>query len=484
MKYKVFILFILLFCAKTYGKELTIGVPEWQGYTNADGSGVYFDLIRSVYAEDTLNIQIDSYNRTLAKFHDNKLDIVIGVFREDIKQGIFPHWFLDTEAPITAFYDPKKTQLTHLSDLEELTVSWLRGYKFNHFIPYVSTPYLVNTIATGFELLTKNRINVFIDYPYNVPVIHQKKLASLEVMPSRHIYIALQNNASGKKLAEQYDLKMPELRESGILANIFALDYERSELQSFDENKKKFIIKTDVTKQQAHSTVEPIEGKILDLLIDKNEHFTIELQVESQQSINKQVANNICFSNKIKTKEREKDFIFSKPMSIYMGLRLFSRLPLTVSGPVDITQLLQENADKKLTVTQGRSYTELLDNQLLRLHPSKIDYQLGNADSYLDAFNSNQNSLAIEFPSTISYSAKLPKKSALFSYPLKGANSYTLGHIMCKNTEENKQFIESINSTLTSLYHSEYFIDIFYSEADENSKKDFYKHYEASFKTN
>jgi len=53
---------------------------------------------------------------------------------------------------------------------------------------------------------------------------------------------------------------------------------------------------------------------------------------------------------------------------------------------------------------------------------------------------------------------------------------------MCKKTVHNKQFIQSINETLTSLYSSQYFIDILYSEAGENSKKDFYRYYDEAFK--
>jgi len=482
MKYKFIILLLIIFCFKLHTKELTIGVPEWQGYTNADGSGVYFDLLRKAYPDDTFNIKIDSYNRTLANFHNNKLDIVIGVFREDIQQGIFPHWFLDTEAPITAFYNPEKTQLTHLSDLEDLTVSWIRGYKFNHFIPYVANPYLVNKISTGFELVTKNRVNVFIDYPYNVPQKYQQDLASLEVMPSRHIYLAFQRNASGSNLAEQYDKMMPELRDSGVLADIFSQSYESSKLSNFDPNKERFIIKTSVAKKQPRSITEPIEDKVLDLLIDKNESYNIELQIESLQSINKQATNNTCYSNKLKNEQRQQKYIFSRPMSIYIGLRLFSKYPLNITEPVNIESLLKENPDKTLSVIKGRSYSNSIDKQLTSLQAAQVDFMLGDIDSYLDTFSANKNNLIIEYPSTIAHSAILSNSSELYSYQIKGAYTYNLGHIMCKKTKKNKQFIQSINKTLTSLYSSQYFIDILYSEADKNSQKDFYRYYDKEFK--
>jgi len=465
-----------------HSKDITIGVPEWKGYTNADGSGVYFDLLRKVYSDENLKIKIDSYNRTLAKFHNNELDMVIGVFREDIKQGIFPHWYLDTEAPITAFYNKKNTQLTHLSDLEKLTVSWLRGYKFDNFIPYVTSPYLVNKISTGFELVAKKRVDVFIDYPYNLPEIYKKELATLDIMPSRHIYVAFQRSKLGEKLAEQYDNMMPKLRASGELANIYTIDYENSKLADFDQNKEKFIIKTSVTKEKSREKEEPIESKVLDLLIDKNQNFNIELQMGSLTTTDNQVESNICYSNKLKTKERLKKYIFSKPMSIYMGLRLHSDEQIEVTQPIDIAWLLKEHPRKTLSIIKERSYTDSLDNQLNSILSKQVNYLQGDVDDYLNAFSTNKVDFIIEYPSTISNAANFPNKDKFYSYRIKGADNYNLGHIMCKDTSSNKQFIKSINETLTSLYDNQYFIDILYSEVDKNSQKDFYQYYDEAFK--
>jgi len=131
--------------------------------------------------------------------------------------------------------------------------------------------------------------------------------------------------------------------------------------------KYKFIIKTSVAKKQPHSITEPVEDKVLDLLIDKNESYNIELQIESLQSINKQVADNICYSNKLKNEQRLRKFIFSKPISLYMGLRLFSKYPLKITEPIDIALLLKENPDKNLSVIKGRSYSDRLDKQLTSL---------------------------------------------------------------------------------------------------------------------
>jgi hypothetical protein len=483
MKCKFFIFFLILVCARGYAKELTVGVPEWKGYTNADGSGVYFDLLRKTFPDDTFNIKIDTYNRTLANFHKNKLDIVIGVFREDIKQGTFPHWFLDTEAPITAFYDPKITQLTHLSDLEDLSVSWLRGYKFNNFIPYVTSPYLVNTLATGFELVTKNRVNVFIDYPYNVPDRYQQKLASLEVMPARHIYLVFQQNNFGSALAEQYDKMMPQLRDSGALTDIFALNYTSSKLDDFNPDKEKIILQTSVTQKQPRSRSEPIESKVLDLLINKNETYNIELQIESLSSAGNTFEKNVCFSNKLKTEARLRQYIFSQPMSLYMGLRIFSKQKITVTEPIDIALLLKNTPSKVLAMMKGRSHTDKLDNQLSTLLSEQIKYLPGDVDSYLNAFNDNNIDFIIEYPSTIENSKTFSNNNKLFSYRIKGADSYNLGHIMCKNTPSNKLFIQRINEVLTQLYSSQYFIDILSSEVNKNNQTDFYRYYGEAFKT-
>ena len=206
------------------------------------------------------------------------------------------------------------------------------------------------------------------------------------------------------------------------------------------------------------------------------------MQVSPLHPTNEQSANNNCYSNKLKTESRLQKYIFSKPMTLYMGLRLFSKHKITNVEPLDIALLLKENPSKHLAALKERSYTDHLDNQLSSLRPEQVNYNQGDVDSYLKAFNTDSVDFIIEYPSTISNSTILSNKNKLFSYPIKGAKDYNLGHIMCKNTPSNKRFIQDINKTLTSLYDSQYFINILYLEVDENSQKDFYRYYDEAFK--
>lgn len=487
LKYTFFILFLVFGGCNAFAEQLKIGISEWRGYTNADGTGIYFDLLKKTYPQHTFIIKPDSYNRTIANFNKGELDLIVGIYREDIAEGILPHWHLDTEAPITAYYADKTLNIERLADLKNLTVSWIRGYRFDNFIPYVKTPYLVNDVQTGFELLEKGRIDVFIDFPYNLPTKNQTTLISFEIMPPRHIYIGFQHNKFGALLSQQWDSAMLKLRESGELAKIFSDVYINSELDTFNPNKQTFIIKTSTVAlendKEAQQT-ETIERSVLNLIVEKNEQYNIELTYGELDLTISNKEQNICFSNKLKTAKRLETFIFSKPMTMYMGQRLYSKTVLNLTEPIALPLLLKTEPSKSLGVVEGRSYSQNIDHTLQTL-PSKQVVRLSkNTNTYFKMFNGKRVDYIIEYPSIIADYWKTLNVESPYSYSIDGANEYNIGYIMCNNTTDGKEFIKAINKALTALYKTKRFSDILHSELDKYSKDKFYQYFDEVFKIN
>jgi len=466
-------------------QKLRVGVPEWRDYTNADGSGIYFDLLRAVYPDHELDIHIDSYHRTLSKYHNKQIDIVIGAYREDITQGLLPNWFLDTESPLTAYYKADTTTLKHLSDFEHLTVSWIRGYKFENLISYVKQPYLVNTVDMGFKLLNKSRVDVFIDYPQNVPEQYEEIFSSFEVIPAKHLYLSFQKNKYGKILADTFDKQMATLRESGKLAAIYGENYHASELDSFNANRETMVLHTSILRTgllEQKANVEPIEKRVLDLLIERNTEFNIELDYSTdEKNIQEREGHAICYSNRLKTQARLKQYFFSQPMTMYGGLRLFSKEPIKQKEPIDIQQLLAGASNRHLGLVRNRSYSEKIDKLIQHIDKSKTINLLGNSDTYINVFFGDRVDYIIEYPSIIKSVWDPVVQGAIYSYQIKGAPLYNLGHIMCEKSAEGKQIIDSVNKALNSLYQSEYFINIFYEKVDEKNKQSFYSQFKRLF---
>ncbi|HOV15660.1 MAG TPA: hypothetical protein PK771_15335, partial [Spirochaetota bacterium] len=79
--------FFLLFSQE--GKQILIVTDEWEGTTNKDGTGLYFDIIREVFKEDgyTFNIKFYPYARSVYLLERKEADLVIGPYKDEVKNA-------------------------------------------------------------------------------------------------------------------------------------------------------------------------------------------------------------------------------------------------------------------------------------------------------------------------------------------------------------------------------------------------------------
>ena len=297
-----------------------------------------------------------------------ELDVVIGVYKDDVPNALFPKWHLDMEYPVSAFYNEKLNTIRQSSDLYNKRLSWLRGYKFNRYISLNQKNIIVDDINKGFDLLANQQVDAFIDYSYNLTAEEAKLYSSFEVVPSRHIYVAFQHNIFGKTLAKLFDKNMQKLRDEAKLATIYGEEYPYSKLASFSPNKKKIVIFSNSVSLLAENNSENTNNRqTLRFLFDgldgyEFEHKTLKDISEIYRYTRK---NNVCFTDLIKTEEREKHLISSKPISLYLGLQLYSTEKLNTTSPVKLDELLRSDSKLLLGTVNGRSYGSNLD-QILR----------------------------------------------------------------------------------------------------------------------
>ncbi len=466
-----FILFSLLFFSSaSYSKtqEIHIGAGDWQDYTAPDGSGIYFEIIKKIYPNYQLKFHTDTFNRVIADFEQNKLDMVVGIYREDVSEAIFADWFIDTEYPVVAIYDPKRLTLNSFDDLADLTLSWLRGYNFDRYLPHGIHHYEVTDIDTGFKLLEKERVDAFVDFPYNLLPEDLKKYTTFEILPARHIYVAFAHNRLGKKLAKQFDQKMIELRDSGFLAQLYKQEYEHSQLESFNPKKQKIIIYTDTidaigqVKKYQNTPLSDISiALVLNNILSQLDKYSIDFQVVKNFAKIKTKAqqDNVCFNNLLKTTERLNYLVASKPVSLSLDFKLYTTLLLDLDEPIDLVDFFNKNKQYTLGLETGRSYGDKLDSALKNIRMNQKISQSVTTQTLLKQLHSERFNFVIEYPSTIqAYWQKLANKT-LYSYELKNTSQHNIGYTMCANSKIGQQFITDFNQALSWFYHTKMFFN-------------------------
>ncbi|WP_448566144.1 hypothetical protein [Thalassotalea ganghwensis] len=468
--YLVFVAIFLVYSSVSYAKSIKVGADYWQGYTNEDGTGVYFDILRQALSGYDIDISIDSYNRLKHRFNQGELDIVVGVFREDLPRAIYPQWHLDTEYPIVAMYKKDRFRITNHTQLTNLTVGWLRGYQFEKFLPNVSAPYLTNSLATGFELLDKNRIDVFVDYVYNIP--DSSKLGYIQVMPERKIYLAFTKTLYGKQLSEVYDKGMKTLRDTKRLAEIFGEEYPHTKFAEFNDNKQKIIVQTtdvNLLRDYQGELYNSSESKLLQMIRDRLINYDLEFQLlpSYSQLAQYQQEDFICFSNMIKSPDRESQFLFSEPFTLYLGLRLYSLSPITEQNSVDLLTYLLSNPDKTIGIQPSKKYTKVIDQQLQQIKSAqKLNLPLQTYKA-IEMFAGQRYDLMLEYPSVMINHLALLANKQVYSYHVSNSDYYALGHFMCPDTQANRLFINNFNELLVEIYHDKAFFDILAATIDK-----------------
>lgn len=201
-------------------KTLTVAAAQWPGYTHADGSGLYFQILREALATEDiqLNIRTSNWKRAKHMFHANRADILICDYRSADPMRLWPRWHLDFDQPILLF---SRQPLPDLQQLRDQPVGWLLGYDFDRYLPVSVKSYEVATDLEGFTLLQHGRLAAFISYQMHLPKPLQSQLYSTELAAAQPMYPVFHNDFNGRMLARAYDAGMRRLYQSGRLAELF-----------------------------------------------------------------------------------------------------------------------------------------------------------------------------------------------------------------------------------------------------------------------
>ncbi|WP_440056983.1 hypothetical protein ACSLBF_19055 (plasmid) [Pseudoalteromonas sp. T1lg65] len=178
--------------------------------------------------------------------------------------------------------------------------------------------------------------------------------------------------------------------------------------------------------------------------------------------------NVSCVTNKVKTPDREKEFLFSLPINIYLSRKLYQRAsarPLAASllnehGELrSLNTLFEQHDDAVIVLASASSYGVFLDEQLAQVKPknklmrSPIEYH----NTIYDMFEKKRADFLLGYPAEIYH--RISKKPAEFrAYDIAKAPKYIIGYWMCNNTPKSEDFIKQLNQHIVTAYQTKEFI--------------------------
>jgi len=209
--------------------EIRIVTPSWPDQTNEDGTGLFFDIVRSVYepAGIKMTYKIFPWKRAEAMIASDEADAMLSALKR--KDRLTPEYPLWVEYTAVVFRKDKVKEWKGLKILDNKRSVWLRGYDF-HTTSYLKSVKLdweeIDAYESAWKMLEKGRTDFYIDALADIEQYIKKNkpdmnVYQVETIWGENAYMSFSKSEKSKKLIEIYDKRIIELFKSGELKKIF-----------------------------------------------------------------------------------------------------------------------------------------------------------------------------------------------------------------------------------------------------------------------
>ncbi|RUO39414.1 hypothetical protein CWE22_08920 [Pseudidiomarina aestuarii] len=206
----------------------------WRTYTDLDGTGKYWDIIRRVFEPITadLNINTNTYLRAIFGLSDQRFDMLVGTYaHHQPRNAIVSRLHFDYDRPLYVFTLTEADMEQVRSGTLEKPICHVAGYQYGEFLPEGLNYYFANSSLDCFAMLDEKRAGAVINYRENLPDWNNTPYERLLIHNSLPIHVAFQDTPRGRALRDYFDRRFRELVSSGEIAEIYnERELERSKL--------------------------------------------------------------------------------------------------------------------------------------------------------------------------------------------------------------------------------------------------------------
>ncbi|AFK70046.1 ABC transporter substrate-binding protein [Pseudomonas putida SJTE-1] len=206
-------------------KQIHLVSEEWLDYTNADGTGVAWDVLRKVFEPAGVEVVTQSapYSRAVGLVKRGEADAWVGSYKEENDDNLYPRWHFDMDH-IYALGLASKPAPT-LDTIGKYRLAWVRGYDYGSYLPNVREFREIQRREGILPMLEHDRVDYYIDALTEVDYVlgqaSQPERFRRTHVAELPLYLAFARNDQAKALCDLFDKRMKELVRSGELKPIF-----------------------------------------------------------------------------------------------------------------------------------------------------------------------------------------------------------------------------------------------------------------------
>ncbi|MFZ3184776.1 MAG: transporter substrate-binding domain-containing protein [Pseudomonas sp.] len=206
--------------------ELSVASEVWEEHSNADGSGLAWDLLRAVFEPVGVKLKITSvpYTRALGLAQRGKVDAVLGLYLNEVEGIAYPRWPYADDAVVALGL--AGAPVPTLQNLANYRLVWVRGYAFQSQLPSLKNYQEVQRRDGIPQMLKQGHADFYIDDDDEVRILlagterpQEFLVTPLQYLP---LYLGFARTEHGQALQALYEQRMPQLLRAGTLRPIFA----------------------------------------------------------------------------------------------------------------------------------------------------------------------------------------------------------------------------------------------------------------------
>ncbi len=196
---------------------------NWLGYTNSDGSGLYWDIIDEVFSSaDNIEKNTITWSKAVRAFEENQVDVLVGAYRsEKLNNAIFSSYHIDYEYPLYVFTRDQDVLARFKAKDSKLIACLPSGTFLNRHVSFLAGENIIRTELQQCELLIKEgKVDVLIGYDYYLND-ETKVLPKLMLVEYAPLFVVFHNTPQGLALKQYFDQRIKKLASDEVLATLF-----------------------------------------------------------------------------------------------------------------------------------------------------------------------------------------------------------------------------------------------------------------------
>lgn len=203
--------------------QIRLASEAWNDYTNADGSGLAWDVLREVFEPAGVKIRSVPYTRSVGLARRGEVDAWVGSYHDETEGVLYARWNYDADHiyALGLASSPEPT----LKTLGAYRLAWVRGYKYEEYLPNIHRFNQIERRGGILPMLQHGRADFYIDALAELKYILGQaddpavfKLTHIAELP---LFLGFTDNERGRALMALFDRRMESLVTSGELKPIF-----------------------------------------------------------------------------------------------------------------------------------------------------------------------------------------------------------------------------------------------------------------------